>query len=50
MSAPDHVLALFVYLGVAIVTARLVSRVRSQTDEALAKADAPLSWPSSTPR
>jgi two-component system sensor histidine kinase KdpD len=35
VSAPDHVLALFVYLAVAIVTARLVSRVRSQTDEAL---------------
>jgi two-component system sensor histidine kinase KdpD len=31
---PDHVLALFVYLGVAIVTARLVSRVRAQKEEA----------------
>jgi two-component system sensor histidine kinase KdpD len=35
VASPDHVLALFVYLGVAIVTARLVSRVRSQTEEAL---------------
>src|SRR3954471_8310904 len=35
VSAPDHVLALFVYLAVAIGTARLVSRVRSQTDEAI---------------
>jgi two-component system sensor histidine kinase KdpD len=35
VSAPDHVLALFVYLAVAIVTARLVSQVRAQTDEAL---------------
>jgi two-component system sensor histidine kinase KdpD len=30
----DHVLALFVYLGVAIVTARLISRVREQTTQA----------------
>lgn len=30
----DHVLTLFVYLGVAIVTAHLVSRVRARTDEA----------------
>ena len=30
----DHVLALFVYLGVAIVTGRLVARVRDRTDEA----------------
>lgn len=35
VSAPDHVLALFVYLAVAIVTARLVSQVRSQTEEAV---------------
>src|SRR4051812_17216522 len=35
VSAPDHLLALFVYLAVAIGTARLVSRVRSQTDEAI---------------
>ena len=27
----DHVLALFVYLGVAIITARLISRVREQS-------------------
>lgn len=32
---PDHVLALFVYLGVAVITAHLVSRVRARTDEAL---------------
>jgi two-component system sensor histidine kinase KdpD len=31
---PDHVLALFVYLGVAIVTARLVSGLRERTEEA----------------
>ena len=30
----DHVLALFVYLGVAIITARLISRVREQTTQA----------------
>lgn len=30
----DHVLALFVYLGIAIVTARLISRVREQTTQA----------------
>ena len=35
VASPDHVLGLFVYLGVAIVTARLVSRVRARTDEAL---------------
>jgi two-component system sensor histidine kinase KdpD len=32
---PDHVLALFVYLGVAIVTARLVSGMQARTEEAL---------------
>jgi two-component system, OmpR family, sensor histidine kinase KdpD len=31
----DHVLALFVYLGVAGVTAHLVSRIRERTEEAL---------------
>jgi two-component system sensor histidine kinase KdpD len=31
----DHVLALFVYLGVAIVTAHLVARLRARTEEAL---------------
>lgn len=31
---PDHVLALFVFLGVAVGTARLVSRMREQTNEA----------------
>ena len=31
----DHVLALFVYLGVAIVTAQLVARLRARTEEAL---------------
>ncbi|MFN8591727.1 MAG: ATP-binding protein [Thermomicrobiales bacterium] len=30
----DHVLALFVYLGVAVVTAQLASRLRSRTEEA----------------
>lgn len=30
----DHVLALFVYLAVAVVTARLVSRTRERTEEA----------------
>lgn len=30
----DHVLALFVYLGIAIVTARLISRVREETTQA----------------
>lgn len=35
VASPDHVLALFVYLGVAIVTARLVSSVRARTEEAL---------------
>jgi two-component system sensor histidine kinase KdpD len=31
----DHVLALFVYLGVAIVTAQLVARVQARTAEAI---------------
>jgi two-component system sensor histidine kinase KdpD len=31
---PSHVLILFVYLGVAIFTAEVVSRVRARTDEA----------------
>ncbi|MGH2535041.1 MAG: ATP-binding protein [Thermomicrobiales bacterium] len=31
----DHVLALFIFLGVAIVTGHLVARVRSRTDVAL---------------
>jgi two-component system sensor histidine kinase KdpD len=31
---PDHLLALFVYLGVAIVTGQLVSRLRRRTEEA----------------
>ncbi|HEU5431971.1 MAG TPA: ATP-binding protein [Thermomicrobiales bacterium] len=31
---PSHVLILFVYLGVAIFTAEIVSRVRARTDEA----------------
>ena len=35
VASPDHVLALFVYLSVAIITARLVSRVRARTEEAL---------------
>lgn len=35
VAEPDHVLALFVYLGVAIVTARLVSGIRERTEEAL---------------
>jgi two-component system, OmpR family, sensor histidine kinase KdpD len=35
VAAPDHVLALFVYLGVAVVTARLVSGMQAHTDEAL---------------
>jgi two-component system, OmpR family, sensor histidine kinase KdpD len=34
VAAPDHVLALFVYLGVAIVTARLVSGMRERTEQA----------------
>lgn len=34
VARPDHVLALFVYLGVAIVTARLVSRTRERTEAA----------------
>src|SRR5215217_7369622 len=35
VAAPDHVLALFVYLGVAVVTAHLVSGMRARTEEAL---------------
>jgi two-component system sensor histidine kinase KdpD len=35
IGSPDHVLALFVYLGVAIITARLVSGMRERTEEAL---------------
>ncbi|MBA2595189.1 MAG: DUF4118 domain-containing protein, partial [Chloroflexia bacterium] len=35
VAAADHVLGLFVYLGVAIVTARLVSRMRERTEEAV---------------
>src|SRR5918995_5951682 len=35
VAAPDHVLALFVYLGVAIVTAHLVSGMRARTEQAL---------------
>jgi two-component system, OmpR family, sensor histidine kinase KdpD len=35
VAAPDHVLALFVYLGVAIITARLVSGMRARTEQAL---------------
>jgi len=35
VAAPDHVLALFVYLGVAVVTARLVSGMRERTEQAL---------------
>ena len=35
VAEPDHVLALFVYLGVAIVTARLVSGMRERTEEAV---------------
>jgi two-component system sensor histidine kinase KdpD len=31
---PDHILALFVYLGVAIVTSQLVARVQARTAEA----------------
>lgn len=31
----DHILALFVYLGVAIVTSRLVARVQTRTAEAM---------------
>jgi two-component system sensor histidine kinase KdpD len=34
VAAPDHVLALFVYLGVAIGTARLVASVRARTEAA----------------
>jgi K+-sensing histidine kinase KdpD len=38
---PAHVLALFIYLGIAIVTGQLVSRVRSRTEAAavLAQSD-----------
>src|SRR5215210_4353238 len=35
VAAPDHVLALFVYLGVAVVTVHLVSRTRARTEQAL---------------
>ena len=35
VAAPDHVLALFVYLGVAVVTAHLVSGMRARTEQAL---------------
>ena len=35
VAAPDHVLALFVYLGVAVVTAHLVSGMRERTEQAL---------------
>ena len=35
VAEPDHVLALFVYLGVAVVTARLVSGMRERTEEAI---------------
>jgi two-component system, OmpR family, sensor histidine kinase KdpD len=35
VAAPDHVLTLFVYLGVAVVTARLVSGMRERTEHAL---------------
>jgi two-component system, OmpR family, sensor histidine kinase KdpD len=34
VAAPDHVLALFVYLGVAVVTAHLVSGMRARTEQA----------------
>ncbi|HKG24720.1 MAG TPA: DUF4118 domain-containing protein, partial [Thermomicrobiales bacterium] len=34
ISQPDHILALFVYLGVALVTSQLVARVRARTEEA----------------
>lgn len=34
VAAPDHVLALFVYLGVAVITARLVSGMRARTEQA----------------
>ena len=35
IAEPDHVLALFVYLGVAVITAQLVARTRTQTENAL---------------
>jgi two-component system sensor histidine kinase KdpD len=35
VAAPDHLLALFVYLGVAVVTAHLVSGMRARTEQAL---------------
>jgi two-component system, OmpR family, sensor histidine kinase KdpD len=35
VAAPDHVLALFVYLGVAVVTVHLVSGMRARTEQAL---------------
>ena len=35
VATPDHVLALFVYLGVAVVTAHLVSGMQARTEQAL---------------
>ena len=35
VAAPDHALTLFVYLGVAVVTARLVSGMQARTEQAL---------------
>lgn len=35
VAAFDHVLALFVYLGVAVITAHLVSGIRERTEQAL---------------
>ncbi|MDF2759928.1 MAG: histidine kinase [Thermomicrobiales bacterium] len=35
IAAPDHALTLFVYLGVAVVTARLVSGMQARTEQAL---------------
>jgi two-component system sensor histidine kinase KdpD len=37
VAATDHVLALFVFLGVSVVTSQLVYRARSQTMQALAR-------------
>lgn len=37
VAAPDHVLALFVFLGAAVITSQLVFRVRTQTQQALAR-------------
>ena len=37
VAAPDHVLALFVYLGVAVVTAHLVSGMRARTERGAAR-------------